>query len=418
MQSWPEYLGRILLMCAFLCGSAYCSGTETAFFSLSKRQVNRLRETKPRFGTLVANLLNKPTDLLGSLLLGNLIVNTLFFATSSVLIVKVEHDIGVVAAAIMAPVTFFCLVLFGEILPKSISYGNPERVSVWVALPTTIVVRLLTPVVTMFQWLIADPALRILIGKDRKQHNVTAGEFKNMIKATQERGLINERQAHLFSDVVTFNLLRVRHVMRSRMDMAVCSVNQDSSKAQRIMLDHCVTSLIIYKDQIDNVLGFVKIRDLVLAPERSLEELLQPVQFVPEQQTVESLLQFFRKRRADTAVVVDEYGGVAGSVSVEDVAEELFGPLQAHDVAEMVEKLSPGCYRISGSLPIHDWTKAFGLQPDRTDATTVGGWITGLLGRIPQKDDVARWRNITLTVERMQRYRVESVIMTLEKDCD
>lgn len=180
------------------------------------------------------------------------------------------------------------------------------------------------------------------------------------------------------------------------------------------MMDRCVTTLVLYGGQIDNVLGAVEMRDLVLAPKAPLAELLRPVPFVPEQQTVESLLQFFRKRRVDTAVVVDEYGGVAGSVSVEDVAEELFGPLQPHDATEMAELLGPGRYRLSGSLPIHDLTKAFGLRPGRNSVATVGGWVTALLGRIPQEDDVARWRHVTLTVEHMERHRVASVIMTLE----
>ena len=270
----------------------------------------------------------------------------------------------------------------------------------------------------MFRWVVADPVLRLLIGRERKHQTVTADEFKALIRATQERGLINDRQARLFGDVVTFNLLRVRHVMRSRMDMAVCSVTEDAARAQRLMMDRCVTTLVLYKDQTDNVLGAVEMRDLVLAPEAPLAELLRPVQFVPEQQTVESLLQFFRKRRVDTAVVVDEYGGVAGSVSVEDVAEELFGPLQPHDVGEMVEQLSFSRYRLSGSLPMHDWTKAFDLRPGHAGVTIVGGWVTALLGGIPKEGDVARWRHVTLTVERMERHRVASVIMALEEECD
>ena len=157
MEVWLEYFARLLLMGVSLCCSAYCSGTETAFFSLSKRQLKRLRDTGHRLPVLVANLLLKPGDLLGALLLGNLIANTLFFSAASVLVLKIESHVGVIAAAVVAPATFVCLVLFGEILPKSISYANPERFSVWVALPTAILVRTLTPVVTMFRWLVAEP---------------------------------------------------------------------------------------------------------------------------------------------------------------------------------------------------------------------------------------------------------------------
>jgi putative hemolysin len=418
MTLWAEYFVRLLVMVALLFCSAYCSGSETAFFSLSKRQVKQLRDTGHRLPGLVADLLLKPADLLGALLLGNLIVNTLFFATDSVLILKVEQHLGVAVAAVVGLVTFLCLVLFGEILPKSLAYAHPERYSVWLVLPTVIVVRVLAPVVMVFRWLIAEPALRLLLGTGRRHQTVTAGEFKALIDATQERGLINDQQGRLFAEVVTFNLLRVRHVMRPRVDMVACSVNEDSARAQRLMMDRCVTTLVVYRDQIDNVLGAVELRDLVLAPDVPLADLLHPVPFIPEQQTVESLLQFFRKRRVDSAVVVDEYGGVAGSVSVEDVAEELFGPLHFHEATEPVVQLGPGCYRVSGSLPIHDWIKAFDLRPVHTGVATVGGWVTALLGRIPKPNDVARWRHVTLTVERMRKHRVASVILTLEDEHD
>jgi putative hemolysin len=415
MGLWAEYFVRVLLMAVFLCGSAYCSATETAFFSLSKRQAKKLRDSKQRLGHLVADLLLKPSNLLGALLLGNLIVNTLFFATSSVLMLKVEGHLGVGVAASVAVVTFLCLVLFGEILPKSLAYANPERFSMWVAVPTLVLVRLLTPGVLVFRWFIAEPALRLLLGPGDRHRTVTSDEFKALIEATHAKGLISDQQQRLFTEVVSFNLLRVRHVMRPRVDMVACDLNEDSVRARKLMIDRCVTMLFIYEDQIDRIVGAVDLRDLVMAPEAPLTDFLHPVQFIPEQMTVEMLLQFFRKRRTDVAVVVDEYGGVAGSVAVEHVAEELFGSLQVNKPREPIEPLGTGRYRVSGSLPIHDWIKAFGLRPAHTGVATVGGWVTALLGRIPRNNDVAHWRHATFTVERMQKHRVASVILSLEE---
>lgn len=362
----------------------------------------------------MADLLLKPSDLLGALLLGNLIVNTLFFATSSVLMLKMERHLGVAAAAVLALVTFLCLVLFGEILPKSMAYAHPERFSSWVAVPTLILVRVLTPVVMVFRGLIAEPTLRLLLGTGDRHRTVTGDEFKALIEATREKGLINERQGRLFIEVVSFNLLRVRHVMRPRVDMVACAVDEPPARTRKRMMDSCATTIFVYKDQIDHIVGAAEIRDLVIMRESPLTDLLRPVRFIPEQMTVEALLQFFRKMRTDIAVVVDEYGGVAGSVSVEDVAEELFGPLRFDESTEPIEPLGAGRYRLSGSLPIHDWIKAFGVHPGHTGVATVGGWVTALLGRIPRNHDVARWRHVTLEVERMQKHRVTSVLLTLE----
>lgn len=414
MTLWLEYLGRLLLMVGLLCCSAYCSGTETAFFSLSKRQVKKLRNAKRRLAHLVADLLTQPSTLLGSLLLANLIVNTLFFATSSVLMLKVERDLGVTMAAGVALVTFFCLVLFGEIVPKSLAYAHPERFSVWVALPTVVIVRVLSPLVLVFRWVFTEPALRLLLGTRHRYRSVTGEEFKALIETTRERGLIDEQQGRLFNEVVNFNLLRVRHVMRPRVDMVAASLDETSTEIQVRMMERAATTLVVYEGSVDNIVGMVTLRDLVLQPEAPLTALLRPVQYTPEQQTVEDLLQFLRKMRTDTVVVVDEYGGVAGSVSIEDVAEELFGPLQPREEIEPLIQLGTGHYRLSGSLSIHDWIKTFGLQPEEHGVTTVGGWVTALLGRIPREDDVARWRHLSFTVERMQKHRVASILLVLE----
>lgn len=418
MLPWSAYLGRLLLMGIFLCGSAYCSGTETAFFSLSKRQIKGFRESRNRLEHVVADLLTRPSQLLGSLLLGNLVVNTLFFASSSVLILRVEQHLGTLASAAVALTMFLCLILFGEILPKSLSYANPERFAIWVALPTLVVVRVLSPLVMLFHWLIAEPILRLLLGPGHRHQTVTGDEFRALIKATRNRGFINDQQGRLFAEVVTFNLLRVRHVMRPRVDMVACAIDEDTTRARQLMMDRCVTTLFVHDGGVDEIVGAVEMRDLVFAPQAPLADLLHPVQFVPEQKTVEALLQFFRKMQVDTAVVVDEYGGVAGSVAVEDVAEELFGPLESTEPMEPIEELGPGRYRLSGSLPIHDWIKAFGVRPEQTGVSTAGGWVTALLGRIPRENDVAHWRHVTLAVEHMQKHRVASIIMTLEAPGD
>ncbi|MCF7972306.1 MAG: hemolysin family protein [Phycisphaerae bacterium] len=418
MSEMVAQAGRLLLMIVFLCGSAYCSGAETAFFALTRRQINGFKQSKHRLERLVGTVMDSPSDLLGSLLLGNLIVNVLFFALSSVLMLKVEQQAGALMAAVTAFVTFLCLVLFGEILPKSLSYANPKRFSLWVVLPTMVLVKVLTPVVTFFRWIMAEPVLRIFLGNKRHPDSVTGGEFKALIEGTLARGLITPHQGRLFTEVIDFNLLRVRHVMRPRVDMVACDLTDPLDRAKGLMLDHCATTLFVYNGTLDAILGEVEFRELLLDPEASLQSLMRPVQYIPEQQTIEKLLQYFRKMRIDTAVVVDEYGGVAGSVCVEDVAGELFGSLQTDEDIKEIEKIGPFKYRLAGGLPIHDWAKTFGADPDNTDVSTVGGWVTLLLGHIPKPGNSVQWNNITFTVETMRRHRVQSILMSVEPHDD
>ncbi len=152
----------------------------------------------------------------------------------------------------------------------------------------------------------------------------------------------------------------------------------------------------------------------MLEGEASLDKLVQRVDFVPEQKTVESLLEFFRENGTDTAIVVDEYGGIAGSVRLEDIAEELLGPIETVEGIELVESIGPFKYRLSGDISIYDWAEAFGIDPEEAKVTTIGGLVTVLLGRIPKSGDAAYLHNLKFTVERVRKHRIKTVILTLE----
>lgn len=413
MTELVSQAGRILLMALFLCGSACCSGSETALFSLSRRQITSLRRSGERWGRLTADLLAEPSNLLGALLLGNLIVNTLFFAAASVLMLAVEPQYGMGAAVLVALLTFISLVLFGEILPKSLAYAYPERFSRLMALPLALMVRVLTPVVGLVRILVSEPCLRLLLGPRREGKNLTGDEFKALIEASRQQGLITPHQGRLFTDIVDLNLLRVRHVMRPRVDLVACEVSEELPAVCRQLQSRRSTMGFVYEGRLDNLLGTVTTRDLLLQPNSSLSELVHPILFVPEQKTVESLLQFFRKMRVDTVAVVDEYGGVAGTVQVEDVAQTLFGPLEVKNDQEPLQQVGPFQYRLAGYLALYEWGAALGVELERVDVATIGGWVTMLLGRLPRPGDEVTWQHLHFRVEAVKQHRVSSVLLTI-----
>jgi CBS domain containing-hemolysin-like protein len=159
----------------------------------------------------------------------------------------------------------------------------------------------------------------------------------------------------------------------------------------------------------------VHLRQLLLKADVSLDKIVQQVHFVPEQKTVESLLEFFRRSRTDMAIVVDEYGGIAGSVRLEDIAEELFGQMELTSQIEPIEQIGPFEYRLAGNLAIHEWAEVFGVDLAETRPATVGGLVTVLLEKIPKSGDVAYLKNLKFTVEKVQKHRIETLILTLEQ---
>ncbi|MHC4426037.1 MAG: hemolysin family protein [Planctomycetota bacterium] len=404
---------QIVLMLLLLAGSAFFSGAETAFFNLSRRQIKLLRESKHRLQKLVAKLLNKPGRLLNCFLFGNMTVNVLFYAVASVLTIRVKDQSGL-AAAITALVSFAALVLFGEILPKSVAYANSKSLSVAAALPAFLCLQVFAPLEFVFKVFILEPALRLLLGPARQPKALAVDEFKSLIEAILKQGLITADENKLLTEVIELGFLKVRHVMRPRVDMVACAVTDSSKVARRKMEENHLTKLPVYVRTIDNVVGLVHLRQILLEGAVSLDEIVQDVNFVPEQKTVESLLEFFRRSQTDMAIVVDEYGGIAGSVCLEDIAEELLGQIEPASQIEPIEQTGPFEYRLAGNLAIHDWAEVFGIDLAETRLVTTGGLVTALLGKMPKSGDVAHLKNLKFTVEKVQKRRIETVMLTLE----
>jgi len=406
---WEPVLMVVLLGC-----SAFFSGSETAFFNLSRRQIKLLEKSKHKLQNLAARELSRPGRLLSCLLFGNMTVNILFYAVASVLVVRVEREAGAGAAAVVAILTFCLLVLFGEILPKSLAYSNSKPFTVAAAAPVFLTLQIFTPFIFVFRFFIVEPVLRLVLGPAKHPKAITTGEFKTLIEQVRKRGLISADENKLLGEIVELGLLKVRHVMQPRVDMIACSVTDSNRTVREVMQRNHLTKLPVYVGTIDNIVGLVHLRQLLLQAGTTVDKLVQKVHFVPEQKTVESLLEFFRKRRTDTAIVVDEYGGIAGSICLEDIVEELLGPIEATAGIKPIEQIGALEYRLAGNLAIHDWAQSFGIDPVQARISTIAGLVTALLGKIPKAGDIARLKNLKFTVERVQKHRIETVILTLE----
>jgi putative hemolysin len=401
---------KIVLMLILLACSAFFSGSETAFINLSPRQIRLLEKSEHKLQKLVASLLGKRRRLLNCFLLGNMTVNVLFFAVSSVLIIRLK-DYGGLTAAFAALLSFAGLLLLGEILPKSLAYANSRNFCLAAALPAYLCLQIFGPVELVFKVVILEPALRLLLGPARHPKEITIGEFKSLIETTRRQGLITADENRLFTEVIELGFLKVRHVMRPRVDMIACDVTESSAAAREKMKKNHLTRLPVYAGSIDNIIGLVHLRQILLRGEVTLDKIVQEVNFVPEQKTVESLLEFFRRSKTDIAIVVDEYGG---TVRLEDIAEELLGQIEPTSQTVQIEQTGPFEYRLSGNVAIHDWADVLGIDLVQTRMVTIGGLVTALLGKMPKKDDVAHLKNLKFTVEKVQKHRIETLILTFE----
>ncbi len=407
------HVPQIILMLVLLACSAFFSGAETAFFNLSRRQTRLLKESKHKFQKLPAKLLDDPGRLLNCFLFGNMTVNVLFYSVSSVVIVKLKGQ-STLGAAVVAVLSFAALVLLGEILPKSIAFANSKSLATFAALPAFLFLHVFAPIEFIFKVFVLEPALRLILGPARQPEAISVREFASLIETTRRQGLISADENKLLTEIIELGFLKVRNVMRPRVDMVTCNVTDSADVARQKMKANHLTKIPVYVGTIDNIVGLVHLRQILLNKNVSLDKIVRKVNFVPEQKTVESLLEFFRKSKTDTAVVVDEYGGIAGSVRLEDIAEEFFGQIEPESQVEPIEQTGPFEYRLAGNLPIHDWAEMFDIDLAETRQATIGGFVTVLVGRIPKTGDVVHSGNLKFTVEKVRNRRVETVLLRFE----
>jgi putative hemolysin len=404
---------ELLAMGLLLLGSAFFSGSETALFTLTTQQRESFSQGRHVSQRMVAGLLKRPNRLLNTLLMGNMIVNIAFSATAAVLVVILEeagHGTLVIGAASLAPL--LAVILLGEVMPKMLAWSVAPRWSRLVAGPLVAIQRILLGPVWLLERTLVAPITRIIAPHPPPPRNITAEELGALMELSTHRGVIDRDAAEILQEIVELTDLRACDIMVPRVDMIAFDINRPGEELAELLRETRLRRVPIYDDNLDNILGLVHAKRILLNPDRPIRELIRPVAFLPEAADLEKLLLQFRRGAKQMAIVVDEYGGTAGLVTLEDVIEEIVGDIP--DISEAgappeVEKRSDTEYIVGGDLAIHDWADAFDMDIDRKRISTLGGLVTTLLGRIPHTDDQVQYRNLRFTVRAMRGRRVETL---------
>ena len=390
-----------------LAASAFCSASETALFSLDEAG-------RARAGAATQRLFANAQALLITLLLSNLLLNVSIFATASIA-ARAMGDAPTIAVGIGA---LLGVVVLADLLPKTLALRAPVAVSRAVSPPLVALVALLAPPRRVVRALV-EAAMRVLGEAAREEPRITSETLAEVLGQSADVGMLAASEADLLAEVVELEGIRVREIMKPRVDMLAIDLAASEDDNIQIMaraLARRLTWLPVVRAHADQVVGCVRLRDVLAQPERSLQDLVRPTLFVPEVAGVLDLLKLLRDRHATEAVVVDEWGGTAGVVTIEDVFEEIVGDLrvEGEEHEPLVEPLGEGRFRVAGSLSIRDWNERFSLEVVPEGFETVGGLITALLGRIPHAGDRVRQGDLVWQVREVRGRRVRSADMFLE----
>jgi CBS domain containing-hemolysin-like protein len=398
MSATPFWVWAVLAALLALSGSF--SSLETALFSL--RPVERRRA-----GARVERLLENPRSLLATILLGNLAINLLFFAFAA----RVATAPGRAAEVLAALGALLTLVVFGEVLPKALALRARTGLARLGALPLSILVALLGPPRRAVEHVL-ELCYRLLGEAARHEQGITPESLARALERSTEHGVLLESEAEILSGVVELGEVRVREIMTPRVDLLLLDVNEpDRERIVREAVERKLPWLVVVDESPDRVLGRVRVRDLLIHPGRSILEMLVAVRFVPEVASALHLLHFLREQKVAQALVVDEWGGTAGVVTIEDIFEEVVGELrvEGEPYERPVVPLGEGAFRVVGSLSIRDWNEQFGHRVVPTEFETLGGFVTALLGRIPRTGDEVRSGPLVFRVHDVRRRRIQTV---------
>jgi putative hemolysin len=422
-----DHPAHLLTMAALLAASAYFSASETALFNLSREQLRKFRAARSPFRHLAARLMDDPRRVLVTILFGNMIVNTGFFVTSVSLITRAaaaDPDHSAAWASGIGLSSLIILILCGEILPKSISAAMPERLAPAAAPPLVALGYIVAPIRFVLGQVIVQPLTRLAAAGSRAPHAfVTKDELQAIVEVAAREGIVTTQESDMLADILDLGEMKVREVMLPRVEVVGCDRVTPMSVVLAVFRKTRMTKMVVFESAIDNIVGVVYAKTAFLSPDRSLTDLVQPVHFVPESKTVEGLLKDFRTRKIQFAVAVDEYGGVAGIVSLEDCLEQIVGNIEDETdrpAVEEVRQAGASEYLLAGNLSIRSWADAFDmdLPNDGGRYATVGGFVTSLLGRMPRPGDTVAWRNLVFSVEEVRRHRVTRVRLRLADESD
>ena len=416
---------ELIIMLICLAFSAFFSGTETAFTSFNRTKMKNLAAEGNKRAASALKLSDNYDKLLSTILVGNNIVNISLSSIATVWFVALLTDPSVAsyAPAISTAVITVAVLIFGEITPKSLAKDHAEGMAMAICPILRFLVVILAPINFIFMlW----KKLMIKIFKAKTVDTVTEGEVLTLIDEAHEDGSIDEYNKELIENIFDFDDLSAGEIATHRTELTFLDSTDDDAEWESIITNSRFSRYPICGESIDDIIGILDARGYLRLDDRSRENVMSnvvsPAYFVPEAVKADVLFKNMRDHKESLAVVLDEYGGVLGIVTMTDLVECLVGEFtQTEDedeVVEEIEEIGDGSWRISGSAAISEVEEAIGVKFEDSDSDTVSGFVLGLYGSIPEDGSIFELstEELDIQIEEIKDHKIGSAIITLKPD--
>ena len=403
-----DSVSLVIIVACLVC-SSYFSATETAFSTMNHARMKTMADKGNKSAALALKLSDNYDTLLSTILIGNNLVNIQLSSLATLLFVKMlGSSTGTTASTL---VTTVLVLIFGEISPKSIAKESPESFAMFSAPIIRVLMVVLTPVTWIFaQW---KKILTRLFKKDGDDRAMTDEELMTIVEEAEQDGGIDAEESTLIRSAIEFMDLESIDIYTPRVDIVSVSLDESKEEIAKIFLDTGFSRLPVYEENIDHIIGIINQKDFhnfIYNTDRSIKEIVRPVLFITPTMKIGSLLKKLQASKTHIAIILDEFGGTEGLVTIEDIVEELVGDIwDEHDqVVTEIEKISNEEYLMAGSTSIDDVFEELGIEKE-VDVNTLSGWVMEVLACIPKEGDSFVSDGYKVTVVKMDERRIEKV---------
>jgi len=400
-----EIISLILLILA----SGFFSGTEIAFIVANKIKIEIKARKKNLSAQNALYFINHPQTFFSTILVGNNIVNIAFASISAVFLASVfllnEFEILLISSSI--------ILMLGELIPKYIAREFSERLVLPMALPLRIITFLMFPFIKVFSSISSFVAKSSGIKAENVKFLFSKEEFDVLIQESHKAGIFDKKESDIISKVLSLGDQRVYEVMRPRTEIIGIEINRSIEEALLLFIESGYSKLPVFEENLDNIKGIIYANDFFKSP-KSIRDVLHDAVFIPETKKSFEMLNEFLNRQVTIAVVIDEFGGTAGIVTMEDIFEEMFGEIKdEYDIEEeIIRKISDNTYIINGKGEIDFINEEYDLNIPTGDYETIAGYITTKLGRIPLQGETVSFDGFTFLITRANQIRIDIVKLT------
>lgn len=383
--------------------SAYFSATETAFSSLNRTRLKALAEKGDKRAKRAYEISERYDKLISTILIGNNIVNIALASLGTVLFVKLCGDAGATVSTVVITVV---VLIFGEISPKSIAKDCPEKFAMFSAPFLKFCIMILTPLNFVFS---AWKRLLTRLLKTESDSRMSQEELLMLVEEVQQDGSIDENEGELLTNVIEFSNIEAEDILTHRVDLEAVSVEADKSEIAEVFHTSKFSRILVYRESIDNIIGVIHQKDFYTGmgvTSKAIEDIITPVIFVLRNEKISDMLEKLQKSKSHMAVVLDEYGGTYGIVTMEDILEELVGEIwDEHDeVVESIRKCGDA-YIVNAAMDFDDFCEYFDIETE-SDSTSLSGWIMEQMEKIPEAGESFKFENLTVTVTSVDNHRI------------